>query len=364
MDGRRLAVWPPLPLHVYLRRSRSSLPFPLDRPGCVLFARGRQALFHGLRALGLASGDEVLAPAYHHGSEIEALSRAGLRCRFYGGLPTLEPDEEELSRLLTPRIRALHLIHYLGFPQDGPRWRRWCDEHGLLLIEDCAQAWLAESGGRPVGSDGDLSIFCLYKTFGLPLGAALLTRVPVPGPTRRSGAGLGTVSRRHAAWLAARSSPLAALARRLERGEPYDPASDFALGDPDVAPFSSLRFLLPRVADTGAAGRRRANFSRLLRDLAAHVPSPFTELPAGAVPFGFPIESGRRGALVARLAGQGVHAGALWSLPHPALPAGRFPYAGELRRRLALLPVHQELAAADLELIAAAARRALAETGG
>ena len=125
-------------------------------------------------------GDEVLVPAYHHGSEIEALVRAGVKCRFYEASETLEPVTRELEAALTPRTRALLIVHYIGFPQDSDRWRRWCDEHGLLLLEDAAQAWLASASGRPVGSFGDLSVFCLYKTFGFPDGSALVTAASTP----------------------------------------------------------------------------------------------------------------------------------------------------------------------------------------
>ena len=85
--------------------------------------------------------------------------------------PSLEPDGGELDALVGPSTRALHITHVLGFPAAAPRWRRWCDERGLLLIEDAAQAWLAADpqSGEPVGSWGDLSVFCLYKTAGLPV---------------------------------------------------------------------------------------------------------------------------------------------------------------------------------------------------
>src|SRR5215210_559569 len=94
----------------------------------------------GIKALGLEPGDEILVPAYHHGSGVEALIRAGLVCRFYDA-GRFEPDANELEALLNTRIRALFRIHYLGLPQDAARWRAWCDERNLLLIEVAAPAW-------------------------------------------------------------------------------------------------------------------------------------------------------------------------------------------------------------------------------
>ncbi len=321
----------------------------------MLFMRGRHALWHGLGLVGLRAGDHVLVPAYHHGSEIEALVRAGLVCEFYEVGDDLAPDEAELESRLDERIRALYLIHYLGFAQDGARWRRWCDDHGLLLLEDAAQSWLSAVDGRPLGSFGDLAIFCLYKTFGLPDGGALLTASPAMQRDRRPPVGLARLARRHAAWAAQRSAPLATAWSRLQRPAPYDAADDFALGDPTRPPSSTTLFLLPRV-DRDASSARRLNYRILLDELSDLVPSPFGVLADGVSPFAFPIASTNKEELRERLAAQGVSALDIWSVPHPTLPAERFPNAAAWRRRLLGLPVHQELTAADLDQVARAVR--------
>ena len=356
MTEPRLGVWPPLPPGAHVRRRRRELPFPLAEPGCALFSRARHGLWQGVRALGLHAGDEVLVPAYHHGSEIEALARAGLRLRFYEAHEGLAPLAEELDSLLAPSVRALYLIHYLGFPQDAPRWRAWCDERGLFLLEDAAQAWLASSGGQPLGSSGDLSVFCLYKSFGLPDGAALVCRVPPRAGKRSSGRGLGALARRHALWLAARSGGLARIGSRFERDGEYVAGEDFALGEPASAPSRATLFLLPRLADASAAARRRANYRVLLDELADLVPSPFGELPEGASPFAFPLEVPDKAGLLERLRRSGVHALDFWSVPHPALPADAFPGAAARRERGVALPVHQELRPSDLERVVTAVR--------
>jgi dTDP-4-amino-4,6-dideoxygalactose transaminase len=120
-----LRVFPPARLRS--RAAAGALPFPLAAAGCSLYARARHGLWAAARALGLGGGAVVLAPAYHHGSEIEALLRAGARCRFYEATPDLAPDEAELEEQLGPEVRALLLVHTLGFVQDAPRWRAWCD---------------------------------------------------------------------------------------------------------------------------------------------------------------------------------------------------------------------------------------------
>jgi CelD/BcsL family acetyltransferase involved in cellulose biosynthesis len=333
------------------------LPFPLGDPRCRLYTRGRHALWHGLRASSLTAGDSVLAPAYHHGSEIEVLARLGIDCRFYGLTDQLEPDQDDLDSLLTPRVRALQLTHYLGYPQDARRWREWCDERGLLLIEDAAMAWLAETNDGPVGTHADLAIFCLYKSFGLPDGAALISRSPPEPPPAGGGFQLRAVAALHLAWLTQRFvGPLPTDNRRSSEEDVYVPEVDFALGDPNVPSGVAMRALLARVADPAAAVRRRANARVLLEGLGDRVPEPFDRLPEGAVPFVFPLHSPDKRALLERLAGHGVAALDFWSAPHPALPAERFPSIAVRRATTIGLPVHQELRPGDLERLMVAVR--------
>ncbi len=348
-----LAVWPPLPLGTHAHRP-VPLPFPLGDPGALLVARARHGLYLGVQALGLAPGDEVLAPAYHHGSEVEALQSAGLMVKFYEVTDSLAPDESELDALVGPRTRALYLIHYLGFPQSAARWRRWCDGRGLLLLEDAAQAWLAGVDGAPVGGHGDLAIFCLYKTYGLPDGAVVRLRNGPLIAALSPAAGWLPLVRRHGAWVAGRSAAVASLLAWRQHDEPYRPDDDFALGDPQ-APAAASQFLIRRLP-TDAAAARRAHYRALLAGLSDSVSPPFAEVPDGASPFAFPLTTDNKGELLDRLRRAGVHALDFWSVPHPSLPAGRFPGAAARRASTVALPVHQELRTSDVERIAAAAR--------
>lgn len=345
---RRLSASPPLPPAV--GRPRGALPFPLDRSACRLYRLARHGLYEGVRALGLGRGDEALVPAYHHGSEVEALIRAGVRPRYYGCTERLEPDAAQLEDLMGPSVRALHLIHYLGWPQDAPRWRRWADERGLLLIEDAAQSWLTQVEGLPVGSWGDLAIFSLYKSFGVPDGGAMIARVPPRAPEGRPAVETLRAARAFAQWFAARI-PLPPFPPRRER--PYDAEQDFALGAPRP-PSRATRWLVPRVADPQAAPRRRRNHAVLARDLPGRVLPALADAPPGSSPFLFPILVESRGAVRARLRARGVASVELWSVPHGTLPVEGFPREADLRARVLGLPVHQELRASDLERIVAA----------
>lgn len=359
----RLSVWPPLPPSVYVGRRRPP-PYPLADPRCRLFSLGRHALWHGAKAAGLAAGNEVLVPAYHHGSEVEALVSAGLTCRFYAGNSSLAPDGEELDGLVSERTRALLLIHYLGFPQDASRWARWCRERGLVLIEDAAQAWLASTSEGPVGSFGDVAIFCLYKTFGLPDGAALVAPNVDGGERLRAQLGLGMLARRHLAWVRSRV-PLELPGRTVEPSPAVaTPEEDFALGEAGLGPARTTMLALRGVVEEGVAARRRANYERLLERLSAVVPLPFRDLASGASPFVFPIATPAKSEVLARLAAARIHAFDFWSVPHPSLQAEEFPLAAALRREVIGLPVHQELRRMDLDRIAEAVLAAVPAEAG
>jgi hypothetical protein len=351
----RLSIWAPLPPRVYARSPRRTLPFPLEEPDCGLVAWARHGIWHGVRQLGLVGGDAILVPSYNHGSEIEALVRAGVRCVFYEPDRDLAPRPDELERLLDERTRALYLTHFLGFPQDVTRWRAWCDERGLLLIEDAAQAWLATSGGLPVGSLADLAVFCLYKTFGLPEGAAVRIRGRAgPGVPLDPRRGVIELARRNGRWLSGRSAVVAAARDRFRtRPAAEEAGEDYALRDPQTGPWAHTPFILRRVADPAAAARRRENYANLLASLGGLVPRPFGALPAGASPFVFPVEVDAKRTVMDRLISVGIVPTDLWATPHPAIPQDRFADTRRRRERTLGLPVHQELRLGDLRRIAA-----------
>jgi dTDP-4-amino-4,6-dideoxygalactose transaminase len=351
----RLTAWPPLPPLVYLRKPLRELPFPLGAPEATLFAWGRQALWHGLRALGLQAGDEVLMPAYHHGSEVEVVIRLGLVPVFYDLDDRLRPRPEELEGLISPRTRALHLIHYFGFPQDAPGWRRWCDEHGLLLIEDAAQAWLAFAGDRPVGSFGDLAFFCLYKMIGLPEGAVAVCSRPLAKRPLDRRPGAVELARKHGLWVAGRSRLMAAAASAVRSSPAL--RDEFELRDPASMPWRTTSFLLRRAAQPGVAERRRSNYQVLLAALRERTRPPYDDVPGHASPFAFPVTVRDKAATLQSLRAANVRALDAWSVAHPALPEAYFPEANTRRASTLALPVHQELRPPDLERIVATLER-------
>ena len=165
-------AWP----HMLFPRLAATVPlaFPFDQPGLRYRYFARNAVWDAVQLLGLA-GKRVLMPAYHHGVELETLLAAGVKPVFFRVDSQMRADFED-ARARSEGAAALYVIHYAGFPQDMAAARQLAVELGVPLVEDCALALLSRDGEKPLGSFGDVSVFCLYKTIPVPNGGALLAR--------------------------------------------------------------------------------------------------------------------------------------------------------------------------------------------
>ena len=136
---------------------------------CVGVSSGTAALELAYEALGIAPGDEVLAPANTFIATVLPLFRLGARpvlvdCDEYGQI-----DVERAREAVTSKTRAVVGVDLFGHPCDADGLRSLCDEHGLLFVEDAAQAHGAEYRGRRCGSLADIAAFSFYP--GKNLGA-------------------------------------------------------------------------------------------------------------------------------------------------------------------------------------------------
>jgi dTDP-3-amino-3,4,6-trideoxy-alpha-D-glucose transaminase len=132
----------------------------------IAVGSGTDALILGLRGLGIAAGDEVVVPAMTAFPTAAAVVEA---C----GTPVIVDIErdrpllslEQTIAALSPRTRAVILVHLYGLPADAAEFRRELDARGVALIEDCAQAQGAKhTNGRPVGALGAFGALSFYPT--------------------------------------------------------------------------------------------------------------------------------------------------------------------------------------------------------
>lgn len=142
---------------------------------CVGCANGLDALIWIFRAyieLGaIHPGDEVIVPANTYIATILAITENGLTpVLVEPKINTLEIDDEKIEQVITPRTKAIALVHLYGRNAYTERIGEICREHGLLLIEDNAQAHgCNHTDGRVTGSLGDAAGHSFYP--GKNLGA-------------------------------------------------------------------------------------------------------------------------------------------------------------------------------------------------
>jgi len=154
-------------------------------PAVVGVANGTDALELALRGCGIGPGDRVVMPAHTAYATTAAVLRVGAVPVFADIAATghgIALDHvRQLLQEAGPRPRALIAVHLYGEACDLTELKALCDEHGLDLIEDCAQACGTLYRGEPVGSWGRFAAFSFYPTKNLAAfgdGGALVVNRP------------------------------------------------------------------------------------------------------------------------------------------------------------------------------------------
>jgi dTDP-4-amino-4,6-dideoxygalactose transaminase len=128
-------------------------------------ASGTDALILALRACGVRAGDEVLLPPFTFVATGSAVSALGAKPVFADIRPdTYNIDSAELQRRVTPRTRAIVVVHLYGLAADMDPILAFAKSRSLPVIEDNAQAIGASYKGRRTGSLGDAACFSFYPT--------------------------------------------------------------------------------------------------------------------------------------------------------------------------------------------------------
>lgn len=115
-------------------------------------------------------------PAYHCESMIAPIEHVGATPVFYRIEANTEIDLPDVKNKLTAATRAVLATHYFGFPQRVSDLRSLCDQHDLVLIEDCAHAFFGAPNATPIGTVGDYAIGSAMKFFPLFDGGLLASR--------------------------------------------------------------------------------------------------------------------------------------------------------------------------------------------
>jgi dTDP-4-amino-4,6-dideoxygalactose transaminase len=130
---------------------------------------------------GIGTGDEVIVPAQTHTATVHAVEWVGATPVFVDCEPeTGNMSPEAIAAAITPRTRAISVVHFVGIPCNMPAIIRLAEAHHLKVIEDCALAVGSRFDGRHVGLFGDAGCFSFYpvKHMTTGEGGMFVTRHP------------------------------------------------------------------------------------------------------------------------------------------------------------------------------------------
>jgi dTDP-4-amino-4,6-dideoxygalactose transaminase len=305
---------------------------------------GTAALHLALVAAGIGAGDEVITVPFTFVASVAAIGYAGARPVLVDiDAKSFTIDVSQIETAITPRTRAILPVHLYGQTADIEPIRSIADRHGLIVIEDAAQAHGSQYKGRPCGSLGDLACFSFY-------------------PSKNLGAcGEGGL-------IATSNDALADRLRLLRNwGQPAKyvhivPAFNARMDALQAAILRVKLRHLPRW--TEARRRHAARYQQLLAGTALSLPE---EMPyARHVYYLYTVRSRQREALRAALAADGIATGVHYPRPVHLQPAyeslgyrqGSFPVSERASEEVLSLPLFPELSCAQIETVAAAIRRA------
>jgi dTDP-4-amino-4,6-dideoxygalactose transaminase len=147
---------------------------------------GTASLHVAVAALQLPVGSEIItSPVTDMGSVIGILYQQLVPVFADIDPHTYNLDAEDVRRRITPKTKALMIVHLAGNPSDMDALMAVAREHNLLVIEDCAQAWGATYRGKPVGLFGDIACYSFneYKHVSCGDGGIVATNDARFGPT-------------------------------------------------------------------------------------------------------------------------------------------------------------------------------------
>ncbi|MCX7256387.1 MAG: DegT/DnrJ/EryC1/StrS family aminotransferase [Polaromonas sp.] len=327
---------------------------------CTAVANGTAALHMALLALDVGPGDEVIIPALTFVADANSV-------RIVGATPVLADctslndwnvSAESIARQITPRTKAVIVVHYAGFPCDMAAITALCRERGLKLIEDVAHAPGASIAGQMCGTFGDISCFSFFSNKNLSIGEGGMVS-----------AGDAALSQR-LRYLRSHGMTTLTLDRHQGRAVTYDvvePGLNYRMDE--------MRAAIGLVQlDKLPAGnlRRQALAERYRRNLAGSpLQMPFDQLPGDVVsahhilPVLLP-QGCSRTAVMEMLKAAGVqssiHYPPFWGFTayKDSMRAQDAPLAADICSRELTLPLYPTMSDADVDLVTGALLGAVA----
>jgi len=312
---------------------------------CVALDSGMSALELGMRAMGIGPGDEVITPAGSFIASSSAISFTGATPVWVDVDPrTYNIDAGQVEAAITPRTKAIMVVHLYGQPADVTAVTAIADRHGLPVIEDACQSHGARYRGRRTGSMGAFGAFSFY-------------------PAKNLGAygDAGALTTNDAA-LAEKVRMMRNYGQRVKYEHVYLAWNRRM----DTIQAAVLRVKLRRLDAWNESRRRIAStYGELLASSSAMLPQAAPEVEH--VYHLYVVQVDDRERVIAELAQRGVGTGIHYPTPIHLQEAyrergyrpGAFPVTEAAAKRVLSLPMYPELAESDVRRVADALNEAL-----
>lgn len=149
----------------FTRQCQTWLERWAEAPRVLLTQSCTAALEMAALLVGLEPGDEVIMPSFTFVSTANAFVLRGARPVFVDiRSDTLNIDERQIEAAITPRTKAIIVVHYAGVACEMDAIMDIAERRGLVVIEDAAHALMSRYKGRPLGGFGHLATFSFHET--------------------------------------------------------------------------------------------------------------------------------------------------------------------------------------------------------
>jgi len=325
----------------------------------VAVSSGTAGLHLALQALGVGPGDEVITTPFSFVASANVILYRGARPAFVDIDPrTLNIDPARIAAAITPRTRAVLVVHVFGRPAAMELILRVARRHGLAVIEDACEAIGGQYNGQALGTLGDVGVFGFYPNKQMTTGEGGML------VTERSDVARQVVRLRNQGRRSRGSQ------EHVEVGYNYRLSEmQCALG---VAQLSRLPAMLARRAEIARMYERRLRGRSDLLLPAAALEDGRPSWFAYVVRLARAAGSAERDAVVQRLAKQGIACGRYFAPIHLQLPyrrafghaAGDFPHTEHAAARTLALPFFNRITEEQVDRVSSALLKALALASG
>lgn len=127
------------------------------------FCNGTMALAAAMFSIGLGAGDEIICTTKTYWASIVQALWFGATPVFCNIDDNLSMDPEDIERCITPKTKAIMVVHYLAYPADMDRIMAIAEKHNLIVIEDVSHAHGALYKGRKVGTFGKVAAMSMMS---------------------------------------------------------------------------------------------------------------------------------------------------------------------------------------------------------